>query len=300
MVNRASVSEGRNMNKAIALVLGTLALSACDSGEAPSGQVAATVDGTEITVSQINNELRASGVQADQSNAALANQALEAVINRSILAQEARDRGLHQTPAGSLALKRAEEAALVDLLRRDIQAGSPSPSDDEARQFVSSNGAMFSDRFVSVVEQVVVPSLPDGMLKQLEAADTLDEVRTLLNESNVKFQTTMGSVDSLQVAPAVAKQIVDLGVGEVYIIPQGDGARINAIVSRQSYPIRGDEALELGRRMVTQQRSSGQVESVFRSILAEKKADVRYSEQYAAPETQAPASTSDATGSETP
>ena len=288
------------MNKAIALVLGTLALSACDSGEAPSGQVAATVDGTEITVSQINNELRASGVQADQSNAALANQALEAVINRSILAQEARDRGLHQTPAGSLALKRAEEAALVDLLRRDIQAGSPSPSDDEARQFVSSNGAMFSDRFVSVVEQVVVPSLPNGMLKQLEAADTLDEVRTLLNESNVKFQTTMGSVDSLQVAPAVAKQIVDLDVGEVYIIPQGDGARINAIVSRQSYPIRGDEALELGRRMVTQQRSSGQVESVFRSILAEKKADVRYSEQYAAPEAQAPASTSDATGSETP
>ena len=203
------------MNKAIALVLGTLALSACDSGEAPSGQVAATVDGTEITVSQINNELRASGVQADQSNAALANQALEAVINRSILAQEARDRGLHQTPAGSLALKRAEEAALVDLLRRDIQAGSPSPSDDEARQFVSSNGAMFSDRFVSVVEQVVVPSLPNGMLKQLEAADTLDEVRTLLNESNVKFQTTMGSVDSLQVAPAVAKQIVDHDVGEV-------------------------------------------------------------------------------------
>ena len=300
MVNRASVSEGRNMNKAIALVLGTLALSACDSGEAPSGQVAATVDGTEITVSQINNELRASGVQADQSNAALANQALEAVINRSILAQEARDRGLHQTPAGSLALKRAEEAALVDLLRRDIQAGSPSPSDDEARQFVSSNGAMFSDRFVSVVEQVVVPSLPNGMLKKLEAADTLDEVRTLLNESNVKFQTTMGSVDSLQVAPAVAKQIVDLDVGEVYILPQGDGARINAIVSRQSYPIRGDEALELGRRMVTQQRSSGQVESVFRSILAEKKADVRYSEQYAAPVTQAPASSTDATSSETP
>lgn len=288
------------MNKAIALVLGTLALSACDSGEAPSGQVAATVDGTEITVSQINNELRASGVQADQSNAALANQALEAVINRSILAQEARDRGLHQTPAGSLALKRAEEAALVDLLRRDIQAGSPSPSDDEARQFVSSNGAMFSDRFVSVVEQVVVPSLPNGMLKKLEAADTLDEVRTLLNESNVKFQTTMGSVDSLQVAPAVAKQIVDLDVGEVYILPQGDGARINAIVSRQSYPIRGDEALELGRRMVTQQRSSGQVESVFRSILAEKKADVRYSEQYAAPETQKPASSTDATSSETP
>lgn len=144
---------------------------------------------------------------------------------------------------------------------------------------------MFSERFVSVVEQVVVPSLPNGLLSELEATETLDEVRALLNERNVNFQTTMGSVDSLTVAPGIAEQIVDLDVGEVYIIPQGQGARINAVVSRAAYPIQGEEALELGRRMVTQQRTSGQVESVFRSILSEKKAGVRYSDQYAAPDT---------------
>lgn len=285
MIKRPNLREGFSMKNKIALVLGTFVLAACDSGEAPTGQVAATLDGEEVTVSQINNELRASGIQADQSNPALANQALEAIINRSILAQEARDRGLHQTPTGSLALQRAEESALVDLLRRDIQANSPAPSDDEARQFVSNNSAMFSDRFVSVVEQVVVPTLPDGMMSQLEAAETLDEVRALLNERDVKFQTTMGSVDSLTVAPAIAKQIVELDEGEVYILPQGNGARINAVVSRASYPIRGDEALELGRRMLTQQRSTEQVESVFRSILADKKSGVRYSDQYSAPET---------------
>ena len=296
MVNHRISSEWHPMKKTIALIFVPLTLAACDNGEAPTGQVAATIDGAEVTVSQINNELRASGVQADQSNPALANQALEAIINRSILAQEARERGLHQTPAGSLALQRAEEAALVDLLRRDIQAGSPAPSDEEARQFVSSNPAMFSERFVSVVEQVVAPSLPEGTLADLEDTETLDEVRALLTERGIKYQTTMGSVDSLAVDPAVAKQIVGLDVGEVYILPQGEGARINAVVSRESYPIRGDEALELGRRMVAQQRSTGQVESVFRSILAEKKANVRYSEQYAAPETpgaQAGAGTSE-------
>lgn len=285
MVSHLPLFESNCMKKMVGLVVGTLALAACDSGEAPTGQVAATIDGNEITVSQVENELRASGVQSDQNNPALANQALEAVVNRSILAQEARDRGLHQTPAGSIALRRAEEVALVDLLRRDIQAGSPTPSDDEARQFVSSNTAMFSERFVSVVEQVVVPSLPNGLLSELEATETLDEVRALLNERNVNFQTTMGSVDSLTVAPGIAEQIVDLDVGEVYIIPQGQGARINAVVSRAAYPIQGEEALELGRRMVTQQRTSGQVESVFRSILSEKKAGVRYSDQYAAPDT---------------
>ena len=300
MVNAPIASEGLPMKRKVALIFAPLTLAGCDSGEAPTGQVAATIDGAEVTVSQINNELRASGVQADQSNPALANQALEAIINRSILAQEARDRGLHQTPAGALALQRAEETALVDLLRRDIQAGSPAPSDDEARQFVSSNPAMFDERFVSVVEQVVVPSLPDGTLADLEATQTLEEVRALLVERGIKFQTTMGSVDSLTVAPNVAKQIVDLDVGEVYILPQGDGARINAVVSRQSYPIGGDEALELGRRMVAQQRSSGQVESVFRSVLADKKAGVRYSEQYAAPETPGAQAGADSVEPDTP
>ena len=276
------------------LLLATMGLAACDSTEAPTGQVAATVDGSEITVSQINSELQASGVSPDQNNADISNQALDAVINRSILAAEARERGLHQTPAGALALQRAEEVALVELLRRDIVANAPTPSDDEVRQFVSSNRSLFADRFVSVVEQIVVPQMPEGGIAALENVDTLDQVRAYLDERNIKYQTTMGSVDSLTVQPAIAQQIVDLGVGEVYIIPQGNGARINAVVSRRTYPISGEEATELARRMVTQQRSGGQAQSVFRSILDEKKAAVNYAEGYSAPANPAAPAAEDA------
>ncbi|EDL49319.1 hypothetical protein [Erythrobacter sp. SD-21] len=272
------------MRNVITLLLCSTLLVACEGGEAPTGQVAATVDGREITVGQINDELRASGIQADQSNEELANRALDAIINRSILAAEARDRELDTTPAGSLALLRAQDVAMVDMLRRDIQANSPPPSDEEARQFMSANPAMFADRFVSVIEQLVVPSLPDGAMQRLEDLDTLPEVRSFLNELGIKYQTTMGSIDSLTIAPAVAKQIVGLQEGEVYILPQGEGARINAIVSRQTLPIRGDEALQLAQGMVTQQRATSQAESVFRSILDEKKATVRYAENYSAPE----------------
>ena len=271
------------MRNITSLLAGSLLLIACESGEAPTGQVAATVDGREITVSQINDELRASGIQANQSNEELVNRALDAIINRSILAAEARERGLDTTPAGSLALQRAQDVAMVDMLRRDIQANSPPPSDDEARQFMSSNPAMFADRFVSVIEQLVVPELPSDVLRELEDVDTLDGVRSVLDERGIKYQTTMGSVDSLTIAPAMAKQIVGLGVGEVYILPQGDGARINAIVSKQTLPIRGEEALRLAQGLVSQQRASSQAESVFRSILDEKRAAVRYADSYAAP-----------------
>ena len=278
--------------KVLALVC-CAAVAGCGSGDAPTGQVAATVDGQEVTVSQITNELTSSGIQPDQNNPQLSNQALDTIINRSILAAEARERGLDKTPAGALALQRAQEIALVDLLRQDLQSTSPQVSDDEARQFLSSNPAKFADRFVSVVEQVVVPTLPKEMMTALEATDTLDEVRSLLDARNIEYQNTMGSVDSLTLAPAIARQIVDLGPGEVYILPQGDGARINAVVSRRPYPISGDAALDLAKQFVAQQRSTGQADSVFRSILTERKKGVKYADQYAAP--QAP--TNGASGS---
>ena len=276
------------MRSIFLLLAGSVTLAACDSTEAPTGQVAATVDGKEITVSQINGELNASGITPDQNNAELTNQVLDGIINRAILAEEARERGLDKTPAGSLALQRAEETALVELLRLDIQSQAPTLSDDEARQFISSNRAMFDDRFVSVVEQVVVPSIPAPVMAQLEDTETLDEVRAILDDRGLEYQTTMGSVDTLTIAPAIASQIVSLGVGEVYIIPQGDGARINAVVSRSDYPITGDDALKLAREMVQRQRANGQAEGVFRSILAEKKDSVRYADTYAAPATASP------------
>ena len=71
--------------------------------------------------------------------------------------------------------------------------------------------------------------------------------------------------------------------GEVYIIPQGDGARINAVVSRKTYPITGDEALRLARELLAQQRTQGQAQGAFRTLLTEKKAAVRYGEGFAAP-----------------
>ena len=267
------------------VAVASFAVAGCDSSDAPSGQVAATVDGQEITVSQVGSELAALGVPQDNANPDLANRALDAAINRKILADEARERGLDKTPEGALAIQRAQEAALVDMLRRDLQAQSPRPSDDEARQFISDNPAMFENRFVTVVEQVVVPQLNRQLLQQMEPIDTLDGIRGLLDRNNVSYQTTLGSVDSLTVAPAVARQLADLGVGEVYILPQGNGARINAVVSRKTYPISGEQSLNLAREMVGQQRSQGQVQNVFKSVIDEKKKTVRYSDQYKAPAT---------------
>ncbi len=265
------------------VALGVFALAGCGSSDAPSGQVAATVDREEITVSQVGSELAALGVPQDQANPDLANSALDAAINRKILANEARERGLDKTPNGALAIERAQEAALVDMLRRELQGQSPRPSDDEARQFISDNPGMFANRFVTVVEQIVVPQINRQLLQQMAPINTLEGIRALLDRNNVQYQTTMGSVDSLTVAPNVARQLVDLGVGEVYVLPQGDGARINAIVSKKTYPIAGEQAINLAREMLSQQRSQGQVQSVFQSVLDEKKQNVRYADQYKAP-----------------
>jgi len=259
-------------------------LSACDSGGQPSGQVAATVDGTEVTRSQIGVELAASGYGAggaeNAGKDAAGRQALGAIVDRTILAAAARERGLDDTPEGAMALQRASDLALVDLLRQDLLKSVPRPSQDEARQFVKDHPDMFDRRFISVVDQLVVPSVSQPILEKLKPLNDLASIQAVLQAGKVPFQRTMGSVDSLTLDPQVVKAIAALGVGDVYIMPAGAGVRINAVRSREAFPVTGGEAERAAREIVFGQRVNGQTNTLFESILAKGRDKVRYADGF--------------------
>jgi hypothetical protein len=93
-----------------------LVASGCDSGstpKAPTGQVVATVDGEEITVRQLQAELsRAVAVppaqQKEQRRAAL-----NFIVERTVLADEARKEGIDKDPEFVLLNQRATDTLLV-------------------------------------------------------------------------------------------------------------------------------------------------------------------------------------------
>ena len=111
------------------LFITVLAVSACgQSSKTPTGQVAATVGGHEITVRQLQAELSGVPAAAPAAQKAQKQGALDLIVQRTILADAARKQGLDKDPNFILLSERANEALLVQRLQAKIASNVPPPS----------------------------------------------------------------------------------------------------------------------------------------------------------------------------
>ena len=112
------VSTRRGM--ILAAMCATSLLAACN--KAPTGQVVATIDGQEITLTELNAELATMQIPANADKKLVQNAALERIVERKILANAARTDGLDQNPDYIVRRQQMEEALLVQTLAKKIAA----------------------------------------------------------------------------------------------------------------------------------------------------------------------------------
>ena len=118
------------------ILVAVLAISACHRAPAgTTGQVAATVDGREITVRQLSAELNGAPPAPAAAQKLQQRAALNFIIQRTILADAARKQGLDKDPNFILLNERASDALLVQQLQAKIAANVPPPSPEEVAQF---------------------------------------------------------------------------------------------------------------------------------------------------------------------
>src|SRR5690348_3094737 len=103
--------------------LALLLLGGCDrlglGGSADKGPVAVTVDGDKVTVAQLDAELKASEVP-DAQNPEVRRAALQRIVLRKLLANEAREKKLDQSPDVAHLKEAAVENLEASLVQRDV------------------------------------------------------------------------------------------------------------------------------------------------------------------------------------
>ena len=123
-----------------------LALVASCGPPEVDGQVLANVDGEMITQAELSHEFDL-GNRADAAEGrAAANDALEQLVDRKLLAQLALERGLDRDADFHFAERRAREELLVDALRRDLAEKFDSVSEAEVEKFMANNGHLLGQR----------------------------------------------------------------------------------------------------------------------------------------------------------
>ena len=261
-------------------VAACLLLTACKGGgEAPTGQVAATVGGQEITTAQLNLELggAAGGTPAEQK--ARRQAALQNIVDRTILAQAARDQKLDDTPTYAMLRDRAEQGVLIDLLARGGGA-APKVGDEEVAAFIDANPDRFAERKLYLVNQINVPSNDPALVRALVPVTSLDQARQLLRGRNLPFGETVGVVDTLDIAPEAARQLTQLKPGTVFLTPDPAVVHVNQLREVQPQPITGDTAIRAARSILEAQRGQGLGGKRIESILAAERPKVRYNDEF--------------------
>ena len=223
---------------ALAALLGTTALVAGCSKKAPEGQVAATVDGKEITLQEINTELKAANVPPTTDKQVVQRALLQRIIDRKLLIGAAEQKGLDKTPDYLADKRRLDETLLAETYAKQQLATLPVPSDADITKFMGDHANAFSKREQLVLDQIRFPTPANvKALQGLETAHSMEAVAQELTKLGIKFDRGTAGLDTAGVPSNVIAQIDKLPAGEPFVVPQPGIVTVNVIRDRKSVPV---------------------------------------------------------------
>lgn len=228
-----------NRGYIIGVVCMAMVLAGCD--KEPEGQVAAVVNGDEITLQEVNAEIGNANVPAGTDSKEVQRAALQRIVERRLLAQSAKEEGLDKTPEYLIRSRQIDDALLVQLLGQRAEKSFQVPDQQALNKYMAENPSMFAGRKMYVVDRIQFGLPADvSQLKSLESAHSMEEVAAKLNGLGIKFERGAAKMDSAQLGQQRMDQILALPDGEPFVIPE-NGMVTVAVITGES-PLAGSSA----------------------------------------------------------
>jgi len=248
-------------------------IAACN-GKQPGEDAVATVNGYEITATELNNELAARGGQNIQ-DPALRKKALEELVNRKLLVALAEERELDQTPNFILSEQRTRELLLADAAVGFLATLNPAVDERKIDAAVeASNGV----RTIFQVEGLQFDPVTDaGILPAIEKASSMDQVRQILAAANVSTKPASLSWDSVAMPAELVQQLGTVPAGKPFVLSSPNGVFAGLVVGEQTQSLNSEQNRALAERVAAQTSTQRTVADWLKE--AKEKATIVYSEE---------------------
>jgi len=219
-------------------------LASCHKG-APEGQVAATVNGDEVTLQELNTEIQASNIPPNMDKKVAQQQALQHIIDRKLLLGAARDKKIDKSPEFLAQKQRADELLLAQTYAKQQLSAVPVPTDGDIQKFMADHPNAFSNREALQLDQIRFRPNPGDVKKDLDTIHqdhNLDAVAAHLTGLGIKFDRVKAGLDTAQVPTEIIKAINNLRAGEPFVIPTNGIFTVNVVIGRQPIPTDSTQA----------------------------------------------------------
>lgn len=180
-----------------------LLLSGCEDRDAkkPVTQVAAKVDGEEISIHQLNAVMAREGASGADTQQ-LSRKALERLIDQQVLVNQAIEAKLDRDPNVLLKLDMARREILSQAYMEKQLAGLSKPTGDDIKKYYADNPELFAERRIFDLQEIRMQAKPE-IRKGLE--QMASEHRSF--EEMVKYVADQGAEYKVLEAVRPAEQI---------------------------------------------------------------------------------------------
>jgi EpsD family peptidyl-prolyl cis-trans isomerase len=281
MLSHLKRNRGIFMRKDVVIGLSLiLACSACD--KKPEGQTLAVVNGEEITSSELNGELANANLPAGVDKKQATSRILQGLIDRRLLAEQARKDGVDRSPEFITRQQRMNEDLLIGMMaNRQIDTGKL-PTEAEITALQNKLPFAFAKREVWKLQQLQYETPTDAAINnRILQTKTLDQLAAVLTASRIPFQRANNQLVTSVVPPEMYPRLAALAPGEPFIVPAGNRSVASAIVEREPAPLVGAPARTEAVNIIRRQNGTQLLQQRLKSL--RQSAEIEYKEGFAPP-----------------
>lgn len=259
----------------LCLILGImLSITACGNKEKKAGQALVRVNGEEITILQVNDELKRAGVRPEQQEVAT-KQLLESLIDRQLVLAEAMRNEVDRTTGVVQAIERAKAQIIAQAYLKSLDSKVTKPTPAEIDDYYQKHPEYFSQRKQYDVQQLVIATkdFSNDLRGVVDSAKSLDTVVAWMDSHNVRHVSGQLSRAATDLPEQMVAKLKEMQKGQIFIVNEGENSMINLISSIKINPISAKDAAaqidqyltnkkvgELAKAEITHLRAAAKIE----------------------------------------
>ncbi len=278
---------------AILVTVLTINLSGCGSKDEKNAatQVAAKVGSEEISVHQINQVLSRTNTAGFSAAAAqsMSRDVLEKLIDQQLAVEQATEDRLHRSPDVVSQIEAARRDILARAYMQKIAATVPKPTAEEVKKYYAGHPALFSERRIFNVQEIVMaatPGLADQLRTLLATGKPIVEVANWLKGKGIKFDGGSATRAAEQIPLERLTQIHALRDGQSIVLESPQTITVVRLASSQSSPVAEAAASARIEQFLSNQRASEAVGAKIKELRTATK--ITYMGEFSKPLASAP------------
>jgi len=253
-------------------------------------QVAAKVNGTELTVSQVNYALqRIPNLDKDQSKAASL-QVIRNLVDQEVLAQKAQSEKLDRDPVVVQALDAARRQIMAEVYMTRKLGTPAEPTDAEVTDYFNKHPELFTKRKIYRLQELSIKApteKQETIRKQLADSKTLSDFAAWLKDEKYPVQASQGVKPAEQLPQALLPKLAAMPDGQAMVVNTPEGLLVILLADSQVQPVTLEQAKPAIARLLQNEARQKAAKAELDKVKAEAK--IEYVGEFADAGKEAPA-----------